>query len=1799
MLFLYLALCFTLAIFGCNAIEEPNLFDLTNFHGMPSAIVGGHVNVITGDFIDYELDCLLPGPEAFPLERVYTSSVEENNTFGLGWRINHNYSAEWAIDAGLFYTPEIPVKGTHYFTIADGLGGKIRYRGSHTENPYCKGNYRTEKILWERGMTNVTGEGISGKRNVKNNEVMLDSKSGSLRYGNGDVLFFDSVYSTQMNADFLPTIKKKMNRLKESYSFSGSKLSSVKFYGCESEKLGFYQFKYEYPDEGKEILVESPIGTVRYFYDETGHATPTYLLRKVVRPHHPTVKYDYEKAYVSAYMSKKHYPNNRYIEVDYYHRANKKVKHYPGDRPAGIVKSISRPLGETNSPVKEYEFIYQHSSHKSSFHFNGYTDVIDALGFLKKYYFEKSRLTEIESFVNYRKYRTEENLWGTSRNTEGYFLGKRIKNASDEIQLETSLEYDSFGNVAKESLKGNLRGHGTLDNYTKEMTYSQDGKNLLLEEKDYLKKVVYRYLEGTNLICARFLSDHHKYGKREFFFYDQNGFKIKEVIDDGLSDNYEDLTGVTERRSIEYKPRSTYPFGLAEEVVYKAYDLIAGVEKQLKRIRHHYTVEGWLQQSDTFNADDHHAFSQKYRYNNNGKVIYEEDPTGAVIEYAYDENNNKIEEKGPLPGYRKVFQYDFSNRLNKETEILENENLHLVKSYKYNYKSECIEETDISGNTTKHAYDELGRKISTEYPLFFSETGFTTTKSHTEYDCLDNPCVQIDTKGNKTSTKHTIRGKPFYIEYPDGTVEKMAYDLDGTLRESVDKYGNKTVISSDYLARPLSKEVYSPSGDLLKRSTCEYNAFHLLKETDEIGAETRYEYDFAGRLIRKMQGASIEEYSYDSLSRLFETVTWTTGNGAVVVNKRFNNNGLVIKETTRSLSGTMQARVCYEYNALGKKTKEERLVKKDEAVTRYIYNARGDLIETINPLGVSTKILYDYHVVDARGERGTRVISIDPKGVLTIIDKNAIGLEKRGEKKNSLGETLQLWDYLYNSTGEKCKRIEVVYTAGKPVRHVITAWVWDSLGRLGHLIEAHGSIDEKITSITYNSYGQRASIIKPSGRQNLFSYDTLGRMSRWYSSDNSFDYRYSYDASDNLLIAEDELHGTATVKTYDIHGRLIEEVQGTGLAVNYDYDKAGRVCRFIYPDGTSVAYEYKGARISEIKRFTESNVEAYCFKATDYDHRGKLLKAKLPLKAGEYVTTHDLMGRTTKIQTKGWKEQVAGYDSAGNLLERTVEDPTGTLHETYAYDELNQLIEEKGAAAHKYRFDSLLNRIKEDESDNTVNDLNQVIERKDRSYRYDADGNLIEVQKPDKTLRFGYDAAGRMTSFTDGTTTATYRYDEANRRIFKIVNYTEITRFVYNGQCELGTLDYEGEIRILGGLGLGAEIGEAIAIEKGNSVFCPVHDHNGNLMSLIDARTGLTASHFRYSAFGMEVAAQGEHVSWGFSSKRKDHESGLLFFGRRYYDPESGRFITKDPLGDRDGPNLYAYVSNNPLMFIDLWGLITERNSENGFAPMRWLRSGLDYIGNFIESFSTNFIPPSPFQYVGEGIGRVLQGKKFKHTDYYARPIVRNLHLGKEIDGSTRIAITGMKTYDDESHDFAVKVQEGTEGSSVHWQSHRSTGFLNDLWNVLHLLLGVQTDATRALAQTITREYNKWIERGITTPLISLFAHSRGGLEAYRAMDLLPKEIKSCLCVYTFGSAYLIPPDGLHDAVNYINPKDLVPKLASVYCAGNGARVITTDYRTEGMFNFLADHALETPGYQDAIMDACADLREKMGRRFK
>lgn len=203
-----------------------------------------------------------------------------------------------------------------------------------------------------------------------------------------------------------------------------------------------------------------------------------------------------------------------------------------------------------------------------------------------------------------------------------------------------------------------------------------------------------------------------------------------------------------------------------------------------------------------------------------------------------------------------------------------------------------------------------------------------------------------------------------------------------------------------------------------------------------------------------------------------------------------------------------------------------------------------------------------------------------------------------------------------------------------------------------------------------------------------------------------------------------------------------------------------------------------------------------------------------------------------------------------------------------------------------------------------------------------------------------YDTQDRLIALENGSTRIEYTYDPFHRRLSKTVlingKRLHYERYLWDGDHEIGVIDEKGKItqlRVLGE-GLAAEIGAAVLYELNDKTYVPLHDHNGNVAVLIDIKTQAAVETSRYTAFGEELTSA-TLSPWRFSSKRIEQENGLIFFGRRYYLPRLGRWVTQDPQGFDDGPNLYVYLSNCPLIRIDpygLWGWMSMWDSAKSFG---------------------------------------------------------------------------------------------------------------------------------------------------------------------------------------------------------------------------------------------------------------------------
>jgi len=158
-----------------------------------------------------------------------------------------------------------------------------------------------------------------------------------------------------------------------------------------------------------------------------------------------------------------------------------------------------------------------------------------------------------------------------------------------------------------------------------------------------------------------------------------------------------------------------------------------------------------------------------------------------------------------------------------------------------------------------------------------------------------------------------------------------------------------------------------------------------------------------------------------------------------------------------------------------------------------------------------------------------------------------------------------------------------------------------------------------------------------------------------------------------------------------------------------------------------------------------------------------------------------------------------------------------------------------------------------------------------------------------------------------------------------------VANYLYDGFNILNERDGSGNTTksYTRGLDFGGGIGSLINQNyiANSTAVTQYYDYN-DLGSTADltTSTGTAASSYSYDAFGNLVTApaQSDTNRYLFSTKEFDSRSGLVYFGARYYDPEIGRWLTPDPIGFRGGVNFYAYVFNNPLHWIDLWGLQAE-----------------------------------------------------------------------------------------------------------------------------------------------------------------------------------------------------------------------------------------------------------------------------------
>ncbi len=169
-----------------------------------------------------------------------------------------------------------------------------------------------------------------------------------------------------------------------------------------------------------------------------------------------------------------------------------------------------------------------------------------------------------------------------------------------------------------------------------------------------------------------------------------------------------------------------------------------------------------------------------------------------------------------------------------------------------------------------------------------------------------------------------------------------------------------------------------------------------------------------------------------------------------------------------------------------------------------------------------------------------------------------------------------------------------------------------------------------------------------------------------------------------------------------------------------------------------------------------------------------------------------------------------------------------------------------------------------------------------------------------------------------------YVIDGRNRRIGKKVNGTLTQGFLYDGQLRIvAELNGSGNLKSRFVYGTRANVPEYMI--QGGQNYRIITDHLGSPRFVVNTSTGAIAQQMNYDEFGNVTSDSNPGFQpFGFAGGLYDRDTGLVRFGARDYDPSTGRWTVKDPIGFSGGDtNLFGYVLNDPVNLIDNNGLET------------------------------------------------------------------------------------------------------------------------------------------------------------------------------------------------------------------------------------------------------------------------------------
>ncbi len=1084
-----------------------------------------------------------------------------------------------------------------------------------------------------------------------------------------------------------------------------------------------------------------------------------------------------------------------------------------------------------------------------------------------------------------------------------YGIEGLVKQETDDHGNITEYEYDTKGNVTKTKQ--------IIDGVSHDTTNTYDNKGQLIKTVDPEGVRTEYIYNGAGAVLLTKVMD--KNGQNIQFtrnVHDALGREIQVIgpaVFDPTKDNldadlYSDKTAGT-YTTYNNKGQVISERDTLGNITTYVYDADGNMEKEIKPNGTYYTSKydkDGRKTEEKFHQNENAVplVLKKMTYAENKNEVtttdYIDNSLFSTTVQEYDWEGNVIREETPS-GLIKTSNYT-NGRLMREATTEKNSTIEKTfTEYTYDTWGRTLSRTesfDETGNSkTKYTYDNYGNVLTESVKNNAAGGQVTYSTTTHEYDSQDNEIKTITPDGRYVQHYYRWDGKilrdykgmtrPLTIQGLDDVVNtgnqeysviKYEYDAMGRLSKKTDPLGKSETYSYDKAGR--EKTHIDKNG---VSHTTEYDkGDNPTKKTSEKAGESRkiikeYTYDNMGNVATEKEGNVITTYTYDGRNNCIKEET-----GNIVKEYEYNNSDLV-KEYTISLDGIQKQKVTNTYDRCGNVT---HVYENDVLKAIYEYDKWGQVIKTTCGNGNIEERTYN------AAELVTSVINRRDTKVLSQYAYTYCYDGKERTKTDSSGTTV----YLYDRDGELEKEVKYDRKTDNTTMEKVAVIVPD--------IPEYVST-EKGGEVRYYTY---IPVVTCSYTIQIYNNSNEVKMSLYENETLVFEKNAGIQEGEGLSISYTLIQGKKYVITLkDQIGRgnfnfVMKQSKRTNTSISSAKVITEDIpeCVEIEQRGQTRYYAFT-AKTSGTYRITSSsnNGAPWLYLYTDN---------------GDWLAGGNTPGAFDRIEytmTAGERYIIAATLYAGITGEMVVEitppdDGRNNVTE-YTYDgngNRTKLLEcEKGNVKQTtYAYDKNDRLLTVSTGDDTV------------TYTYDDNGNMLE--KSDGTEQT-FDLLDRMSSYksAEGTVTTYGYYADDMRRSKKTGNNAEITQIWSDDDIALEL--ESGEVRS--------------TYVYGENLICSaygwyLYNAHGDVTALT-ANNGTVTKNYEYNSFGVQKSAtdDGDENPYRYSGEYYDTESGYTYLQARYYDPNTGRFISEDPA--MDGENWYVYCGNDPVNMVDPTGM--------------------------------------------------------------------------------------------------------------------------------------------------------------------------------------------------------------------------------------------------------------------------------------